>query len=65
MSRRNERSTESAEKKINKRSAETRAKFEAKVRVWPAAGFVDTEIRCLTELEIGNAKKEVQSRVQA
>ena len=33
--------------------------------MWPAAGFVDTEIRCLTELEIGNAKKEVQSRVQA
>ncbi len=33
--------------------------------VWPAAGFVDTEIRCLTELESGNAKKEVQPRVQA
>jgi hypothetical protein len=32
---------------------------------WPAAGFVDTEIRCLTELESGNAKKEVQPRVQA
>ena len=32
---------------------------------WPAAGFVDTEIRCLTELESGNAEKEVQPRVQA
>lgn len=32
---------------------------------WPAAGFVDTEIRCLTELESWNAKKEVQPRVQA
>lgn len=30
---------------------------------WPAAGFVDTKIRCLTELESGNAKKEVQPRV--
>lgn len=27
---------------------------------WPAAGFVDTEIWCLTELESGNAEKEVQ-----
>lgn len=25
------------------------------------AGFVDTEIRCLTELESGNAEKEVSS----
>ena len=33
--------------------------------LWPAAGFVDTEIRCLTELESGNAEKEVQPRVQA
>lgn len=33
--------------------------------VWPAAGFVDTEVRCLTGLENGNAKKEVQPRVQA
>lgn len=33
--------------------------------IWPAAGFVDTEIRCLTELESGNAEKEVQPRVQA
>jgi transposase-like protein len=32
---------------------------------WPAAGFVDTEIRCLTELESWNAEKEVQPRVQA
>lgn len=28
--------------------------------MWPAAGFVDTEIRCLTELESGDAKKEIQ-----
>ena len=35
------------------------------VAVWPAAGFVDTEIRCLTELESGDAEKEVQPRVQA
>lgn len=34
-------------------------------RLWPAAGFVDTEIRCLTELESWNAEKEVQPRVQA
>lgn len=33
--------------------------------IWPAAGFVDTEIRCLTELESWNAEKEVQPRVQA
>lgn len=33
--------------------------------LWPAAGFVDTEIRCLTELESWNAEKEVQPRVQA
>lgn len=32
---------------------------------WPAAGFVDTEIRCLTELESWNAETEVQPRVQA
>ncbi len=31
---------------------------------WPAAGFVDTEIRCLTELESWNAETEVQPRVQ-
>ncbi len=34
-------------------------------KLWPAAGFVDTEIRCLTESESGNATKEVQPRVQA
>ena len=39
--------------------------FVRGVAAWPAAGFVDTEIRCLTELESGNAKKEVQPRVQA
>lgn len=30
------------------------------VELWPAAGFVDTEIRCLTEPESGNAEKEIQ-----
>jgi hypothetical protein len=30
---------------------------------WPAAGFVDTEIGCLVELEVWNAEKEVQPRV--
>lgn len=35
------------------------------IAYWPAAGFVDTEIRCLTELESWNAEKEVQPRVQA
>lgn len=33
--------------------------------VWPAAGFLDTEIRCFTELESWNAETEVQPRVQA
>ncbi|MFC2255223.1 AAA family ATPase, partial [Labrys portucalensis] len=28
------------------------------INLWPAAGFVDIEIRCLTELESGNATKE-------
>jgi hypothetical protein len=32
-------------------------------KLWPAAGFVDTEIRCLTELESWNAETEVQPRV--
>ncbi|WP_369807070.1 tyrosine-type recombinase/integrase [Ancylobacter radicis] len=32
---------------------------------WLAAGFVDTEIRCSTGLESGNATTEVQPRVQA
>lgn len=32
--------------------------------VWPAAGLVDTEIRCFHLSESGNAKKEVQPRVQ-
>lgn len=41
-----------------------RAYFGAR-GLWPAAGFVDTEIRCLTELESWNAEKEVQPRVQA
>ena len=39
--------------------------LEAFLENWPAAGFVDTEIRCLTELESWNAEKEVQPRVQA
>ena len=33
--------------------------------VWPAAGSVDTELRCLMELEVSNAETEVQPRVQA
>jgi len=37
----------------------------AEFTVWPAAGFVDTEIRCLTQLESWNAETEVQPRVQA
>ena len=32
---------------------------------WPAAGFVDIEIRCSTGLESWNATTEVQPRVQA
>jgi putative SOS response-associated peptidase YedK len=31
---------------------------------WPAAGFVDTELRCLTELEISNGETQVQRGVQ-
>jgi hypothetical protein len=41
------------------------AAFLMVLNAWPAAGFVDTEIRCLTELEHWNAEKEVQPRVQA
>ncbi len=33
--------------------------------VWPAAGLMDTEIRCFIELEEQYAAKEVQPRVQA
>ena len=33
--------------------------------VWPAAGSVDTELRCLMELEGSHAETEVQPRVQA
>jgi hypothetical protein len=33
--------------------------------VWPAAGSVDTELRCLMELEVSNGETEVQPRVQA
>jgi hypothetical protein len=33
--------------------------------VWPAAGLMDTEIRCFIELEEQHATKEVQPRVQA
>ena len=32
---------------------------------WPAAGLMDTEIRCFIELEDKHATKEVQPRVQA
>ena len=32
---------------------------------WPAAGFVDTEIRCFMRLEISDGETEVQRRVQA
>ena len=32
---------------------------------WPAAGSVDTELRCFMELEVFNAETEVQPRVQA
>ena len=32
--------------------------------IWPAAGSVDTELRCLMELEVSNAEKNVQPRVQ-
>ncbi len=34
-------------------------------RTWPAAGLVDTEIRCFDLSESRNAEKEVQPRVQA
>ena len=34
-------------------------------KVWPAAGWVDTEIGCFHLSEVHNAKKEVQPRVQA
>ena len=32
---------------------------------WPAAGSVDTELRCLMELEVCDGETEVQPRVQA
>jgi len=32
--------------------------------VWPAAGFVDTEIGCFMKPEVADAETEVQSRVQ-
>ena len=32
---------------------------------WPAAGLMDTEMRCFIELEEQDATKEVQPRVQA
>jgi TetR/AcrR family transcriptional regulator, cholesterol catabolism regulator len=35
------------------------------VTQWPAAGLVDTEIRCFHQLESINAEKEVYPRVQA
>jgi hypothetical protein len=33
--------------------------------IWPAAGFMGTEIRCLMKLENGDEEKDVQSRVRA
>ena len=36
----------------------------AQIKEWPAAGSVDTELRCLMELEVSNAEKNVQPRVQ-
>ena len=33
--------------------------------LWPAAGLMDTEIRCFIELEDYNGAKEAQPRVQA
>lgn len=33
--------------------------------MWPAAGWVDTEIGCFHLSEVHNAKKEVQPRVEA
>jgi hypothetical protein len=38
---------------------------DPKSKIWPAAGSVDTEIRCLMELEGSDAEKDVQPRVQA
>ena len=32
--------------------------------VWPAAGFVDTEKRCLMKLEVVHGKASVSARVQ-
>ena len=34
------------------------------IAYWPAAGSVDTELRCLMELEVSNGETEVQPRVQ-
>jgi len=31
---------------------------------WPAAGFVDTEKRCLMKLEVVHGKASVSARVQ-
>jgi methionyl-tRNA synthetase len=50
-------------------NAEGRFLFESFVAgycpEWPAAGSVDTELRCLMELEVSNGETEVQPRVQA
>jgi hypothetical protein len=35
-----------------------------KLGLWPAAGSVDTEIRCFRELEVGDATTEVYPWVQ-
>jgi Bacterial DNA-binding protein len=34
------------------------------VKAWPAAGFVDTEKRCLMKLEVVHGKASVSARVQ-
>jgi hypothetical protein len=32
--------------------------------LWPAAGFVDTEIRCFMKLEVGYGETDIQSGIQ-
>ena len=43
----------------------TRATLTTASACWPAAGSVDTELRCLMELEVCDGETEVQPRVQA
>lgn len=50
---------------LRKKVAIGGADFRAEKRViWPAAGFVDTEIGCFMKPEVADAETEVQSRVQ-